>query len=97
MSSLLSLLALAALWTFVTRGPLGGRIAVFAGVLPLVVIANTVRVTLVLLIGAACGPDAALGFFHGASSLVLFAMALTGLVCLSQSVGCRLPAFATSS
>src|SRR5207249_11892536 len=97
MSSLLSLLALAALWMYATRGSLRGRMAVFAVVLPLVVIANTLRVTLVLLVGASFGEDAALGFFHGASSMVLFGVALVGLLGVSRIVGCKLPAFATSS
>jgi hypothetical protein len=30
-----------------------------------------------------------LGFFHGASSLVLFAIALLGLVLISRIVGCK--------
>jgi exosortase len=97
MSSLLSLLALAALWMYSTRGSLPGRVAVFAAVLPLVVIANTVRVTLVLRVGASFGEDAALGFFHGASSLILFGLALMGLLLVSRIVGCKLPTFATSS
>jgi exosortase len=97
MSSLLSLLSLAALWMYVTRGSLGGRTAVFAAVLPLVLVANTVRVTLVLLIASLFGQDAALGFFHGASSLVLFGLALAGLLLVSRTFGCKLPSFATSA
>lgn len=97
MSSLLSLLSLAALWMYSTRGSLQGRVAVFAAVLPLVVIANTVRVTLVLVVGNSFGEDAALGFFHGASSLILFGVSLLGLLVVSRIVGCKLPAFATSS
>jgi len=97
MNSLLSLLTLAALWMFATRGPLPGKVAVFASVLPLVVIANTTRVTLVLLIANAFGQDAALGFFHGASSFVLFGLAVAGLLALSGRVGCKLPVFAISS
>jgi exosortase len=97
MSSLLALLSLAALWLYATRGSLPSRVVVLAGVLPLVMIANTVRVTLVLLIGATFGEDAALGFFHSASSMVLFGLALVGLLIVSRLVGCKLPAVATSS
>jgi exosortase len=97
MSSLLSLLALAALWIYVTRGSLAGRTAVILGVLPLVVISNSVRVTLVLLIASLYGQDSALGFFHGASSLLLFGLALGGLLVLSRTVGCKLPTLSTSS
>jgi exosortase len=97
MSSLLSLLALAALLMYVARGPLAGQLALVADVLPLVLIANTARVTLVLVVAASFGEDAALGFFHGLSSLVLFGLALTGLIALSRLVGCRPPQFAASS
>jgi exosortase len=97
MSSLLSLLSLAALLIYVTRGSLAGRAAVFASVLPLVVVANVIRVTLVLLVGARFGEDAALGFFHGASSLFLFGLAVGGLLVLSRTVGCKLPVPAFSS
>jgi len=97
MSSLLSLLSLAALWIYATRGSVPGRAAVIAGVLPLVIIANTTRVALVLVIASRFGEDAALGFFHGLSSLVLFGLALAGLLAVSRLVGCKLPTFATSS
>jgi exosortase len=89
MSSLVSLLALAALWTYVARGSLAGRGAVILATVPLVVLANSTRVALVLLVASQFGQDAALGFFHGASSLVLFGMALSGLVLISRMVGCR--------
>jgi exosortase len=90
MSSLLSLLALATLWMSFTSGRLGGRAAVLLSVLPLVIVANTLRVTAVLVVAWFFGPDAALGFFHGASSLVLFGAALGGLLLVSRAAGCRL-------
>jgi len=89
MSSLVSLLALAALWAYVTRGAVPARVAIILSVLPLVVIANTARVTLVLLVAWHFGQDAALGFFHGASSLLLFGLSLGGLLLVSRIVGCR--------
>jgi exosortase len=89
MSSLLSLLALSAIWVYVVRGALPARLAVVLSVLPIVVVANTTRVTLVLLVAWWFGQDAAVGFFHGASSLILFGLALVGLVLVSRSVGCR--------
>ena len=97
MNSLLSLLALAALWIYVTRGPLRGRAATMLSVLPLVVVANTARVTLVLFVASWWGQDAAIGFFHGLSSLVLFGLALGGLLVVSRILGCKLAPFVTSS
>jgi exosortase len=94
MNSLLSLLTLAALWIWVTRASLGGRVAVLSSVLPLVVIANCTRVTLVLLVAAHLGQDAALGFLHGASSLVLFGVSLLGLLVIGRIFGCKVPTLA---
>src|SRR5207245_1920719 len=52
-----------------------------------VVVANTARVTLVLFVAAWWGQDAAIGFFHGLSSLLLFGVALGGLLVVSRTVG----------
>lgn len=89
MSSLVSLLALAALWTYLTRGSAIARAAIIISTLPLVVVANSLRVALVLLVATWYGQDAAMGFFHNLSSLVLFGVALGGLILVSRAVGCR--------
>lgn len=88
MSSLVSLLALAALWTYVARGSMTARAAVLLSVAPLAIFANSVRVTAVLVVAQLYGQDAAIGFFHGASSLVVFGLALGGLFAVSRLVGC---------
>lgn len=90
MSSLLSLLALSSLWIYVAEGTTAARLAVILSVLPIVITANIVRVTLVLAVAFYLGPDAALGFFHGLSSAVLFGVALASLAAVSRVVGCRL-------
>jgi exosortase len=89
MSSLLSLLALGALWTYAARGSLPARFAVLLSVVPIVALANSTRVTSVLLIASWFGEEAALGFFHSVSSLVVFGIALVGLLLISRMVGCR--------
>lgn len=91
MSSLVSLLALATLWIYVARASLSRRVALLLSVAPLVLLANTIRVTSVLMVASWFGQDAALGFFHGASSLVLFGVALVSFVAFSRVVGCRIP------
>jgi exosortase len=91
MSSLLSMLALGALWVHLAQGSTLARVVVLASIGPLVVVANTTRVLLVVLVASWRGQDAATGFFHGASSLMLFAVALAGLLLVSRGVGCRAP------
>jgi exosortase len=93
MSSLVSLLALAALWVYLAGGSAFARSAVVLAVLPIVVLANGLRVTLVLAVASTLGVDAAIGFFHGASSLVLFAIAIGGLLVVGRAVGLRAPTF----
>src|SRR5215472_10931187 len=58
MSSLVSLLALAALWTYAARGSLPGRLVVLLSVAPLTIAANSARVALVLLVANGFGQDA---------------------------------------
>jgi exosortase len=91
MSSLLSMLALASVLIYLAQATLPRKLAVIAAVLPIVVVANVLRVTLVLVVAEWLGPDTATGFFHGASSLALFAFALAGLLGFSRMVGCRIP------
>jgi exosortase len=91
MNSLLALVGLAGVWAYIVRGRLVSRLALVAAVLPLTVCANTTRVVLVLLVAQGFGEDAATGFFHGASSIALFSIALIGLLSVSRVVGCRAP------
>jgi exosortase len=91
MNSLIALLLIAVLWIYVVRGAVLGRAAIVLAVLPLVIVANTTRVSLVLLVADHFGQDAALGFFHGASSFVLFGLALLGLLLVTRVVECRAP------
>jgi exosortase len=97
MSSLVSLLALASLWSYVAQGSALARAILLVSVLPLVLLANILRVSLVLLIASGFGREAALGFLHSVSSLALFGFAVVGLLFVSRIVGCRLPRLATLS
>jgi exosortase len=92
MSSLLALTTLAALWLHLAAETLRARVVVLLSVVPLVLGANSVRVTLVLVIATLAGDEAALGFLHGASSLVIFGLTLSGLLLVARLAGCRLPA-----
>jgi exosortase len=89
MSSLVALLALAALWTHAAAGPAWARALVLLSAAPLVVLANSLRVALVLVVADLFGQPAALGYFHGFSSLVLFGVAVGGLVLVSRTARCR--------
>ncbi|GAC1315213.1 MAG: hypothetical protein NVSMB2_06220 [Chloroflexota bacterium] len=89
MNSLLALVTLTGLLLYVARGTFSGRLGVLASVLPLVMVANTVRVITVLWVADRFDQDTALGFFHGASSLVLFGLSLAGLFLAARVFGCQ--------
>lgn len=89
MSSLVALLALTALWTYLVPTGWRARLVLLTSVLPIVAVANTLRVLLVLGVAAHFGQEAAVGFFHGASSLALFGFAIGALALVNRMVGCR--------
>lgn len=88
MNSLLPLLTLSGVWIYASTTRRIRQSSVVASVLPIVLVTNTVRVVLVLLIADRLGQEAALGFFHGASSLLMFSLALLGLLCVSRMSRC---------
>jgi len=78
--SLIALVALGALFAYMTRGSLWKRLALFASAVPLAVLANVVRISVLCVVANVWGIDAALGFFHDFSGLLLFMIAFVGLV-----------------
>ncbi len=78
--SLIALVALGALFAYLTRGKTWKRVVLFASAVPLAVLANVVRIAVVCVVANIWGIDAALGFFHDFSGLLLFMIAFVGLV-----------------
>jgi exosortase len=78
--SLIALVALGALYAYLTKGPTWKRGVLFASAVPLAVIANVVRISVLCAVANVWGVDAALGFFHDFSGLLLFLIAFAGLV-----------------
>jgi len=77
--SLIALVALGALFAYLTKGPLWKRVVLFVAAVPLAVIANIVRIAVLCAVANVWGVDAALGFFHDFSGLLLFLIAFAGL------------------
>jgi exosortase A len=78
--SLIALVALGALFAYLTRGKTWKRVVLFASAVPLAVFANVVRIAVLCVVANIWGIDAALGFFHDFSGLLLFMIAFVGLV-----------------
>jgi exosortase A len=78
--SLIALVALGALYAYLMKGPTWKRVVLFASAVPLAVIANVVRISVLCAVANVWGVDTALGFFHDFSGLFLFLIAFAGLV-----------------
>ena len=86
--SLISLITLSTLWTALmprhtTRWQ---RLTVVASSIPIAVVANMVRIILLVLLAAVYGSEAAEGFLHYGSGIVVFGVALVVLAWLSRTV-----------
>ncbi|MBI4343734.1 MAG: exosortase/archaeosortase family protein [Candidatus Omnitrophica bacterium] len=84
--SLISLLALAILWTcsLSLAAPRWHRLLLVLGAVPIALLANIVRIVVLILLAVVYGPRAAEGFIHYGSGLVVFGVALLALAGLSK-------------
>ena len=97
MKSLVSLLALSALLAYLLHGPIWKRWALFIAGFPLALLANVVRIVVILVIAKAMGSKAAEGFLHGFSGVLVFAVATAGLLATGRAMGLERPTSAPSS
>ena len=89
MNSLISLLALAALFIYLLHCPLFKKVALFSLAVPIALLANILRVTALLLIANAYGAETANGFFHTLFSPLLFIIAVIFLLLMSVVLRCK--------
>lgn len=90
MSTLISLLTLAAIVAFLANGSSPKRIVIFLSAFPIAILANAFRVTSLLVIADLWSTDASLRFFHGPSSALVFIVALALIILIARLLGCRL-------
>jgi exosortase len=89
-NTLISLLALTAIFIYVLKCPLYKKAALFCISIPIAIAANILRITSILLIAHQYGLDAAMKFFHDFSNPFLFVIAFTVLILISIIIGCKL-------
>ena len=89
-NTLIALLALAAVYAYVLRGPRYKRAIIFIVAFPIAVLANILRVASIVLVANYRGVEAASGLFHDLSSPIFFVIAFLVLVLLARILGCRL-------
>ena len=88
-NSLGALVTFAVLYAFLVRGPLTSRLALMFLAVPIALLANLVRVLLVILLAHNVGAEAALGYFHDWSSLFLFLLAVGLLIAAGRALQCK--------
>jgi len=87
-NSLAALMTLAVLYAFLVRGPLVARLALVALALPIALLANLVRVCLLVFLAHYLGEAAATRYFHDWSSPFLFILALGMLILVGKWLRC---------
>ncbi len=87
--SLIALVALGALFAYFTRAKTWKRIVLMLAAIPLAVIANTVRISVLCAVANVWGIDTAIGFFHDFSGFLLFFIALAGLFVVRALLRCE--------
>ena len=89
LKSAIAMTALGALYAYVLVGPIWKRVAIFLFSFPAAVLANGVRIWLTVILGRAIGPAVAEGFFHTASGVFVFVIALLALFTMGSLIGCK--------
>jgi exosortase len=88
LKSAITMTALGALYAFLLVGPLWKRVLLFALSLPAALAANAIRIWLTLVLARSLGSGAADGFFHTASGMLVFLIALLLLFGVGSLLGC---------
>jgi exosortase len=86
--SLISLLAVAVAWAYLTLPGVVSILILAAAAVPITILANAVRVVTTGLIGQWLGIEYAQGFFHSASGWVIFLVAFVGLAVVHVVMQC---------
>lgn len=93
-NSLIALITLGGIICFVTRGSVLSKSVVFVSTVPIAIVANTIRVSLTMLIASIWGAQVAMEYFHSLSGIVLFLIALVLLLTLARLLKCKFKSLA---
>jgi exosortase len=89
LKSLITMGALATLYAYLLQAATWQRLALVASSVPVALFANSVRVTLILLLARSMGERAAEGFFHSFSGAVVFMLGLGAIYGIGRLLRCR--------
>ena len=86
--SLVAMVTLGIVWVYLVKGRLAAKVVMLLAIVPLVALSNVVRVAVLLIVAALLSPEAAMTYYHGWSSPVLFVLSLGLLLLLGRALGC---------
>lgn len=86
--SMVAITTLGVAWVYLVEGRWTAKLALLFSLLPLVAAANVVRIAGLLAVAAAWGHDLALTYYHDWSGIVLFLLAVVGMLGLGKVLGC---------
>ena len=84
----IAMTALAALLAYLVVAPLGKKVVLFVASIPVALLANAGRIFVTLILGQTLGQQAAEGFFHSFSGVLVFLFGLAGLFLVARGLGC---------
>lgn len=88
LKSSIAMAALAALLAYLVVAPLSKKTLLFLASVPIALMANTARIFVTLVLGQTLGPEAAEGFFHSVSGILVFLIGFAGLFLVGRGLGC---------
>jgi exosortase len=88
MQSLISLMAMGALFAYLADAGPVRRVALFLASIPIALFVNVIRIAALCVVGNAVSIEAASGLFHDVSGFVLFGVALGMLVGVRRTLRC---------
>ena len=87
LTSVMSLLAISVIYAFIIEGGLLMKFIIVSSSIPLAMIGNILRIVLTLIVANIYGKDTAMSYFHDVSDIMLFSIALIGLLIIGRLFG----------
>jgi exosortase len=86
--SVVTMVTVAIGWVYLVEGRPAAKALMLIAIVPIVILANVLRVAILLVVAVLVSPQVALSYYHDWSSPVLFLMALGLLLVLGKVLGC---------
>jgi exosortase len=89
-NTLVALLALAAVYAYILKGPSGARYGLFLLAIPIAIAANVLRIASIILVAYFFNVETATGWYHDLSSPLFFFLAFGVILLCGRLLKCRI-------